>query len=221
STGGSAGGLIGSMTGGSVTGSYSGGHTDGNGRYSTTDCNVTGVTAGGLIGTSSATITKCYSTCSAKGTSAAGGLIGNSGGSTVSHCYATGLVDAPDGSAGALVGSGTVTDNGGNKYLWIINQDQEWHKKAAEQLKQSGGDEALLFAGFAGAVDVTASTDAYKDFFIGSDPARPYDAKLIASYKGEYPMLSIKGLDGSVESGDYVAAHYGDWPMPETLVINN
>ena len=217
-----AGGLIGSMSGGSVEKSYAGGHTDGSGRYSTTAYNVTGATAGGLIGTSSGTITNCYSTCSAKGTTAAGGLIGNSGG-TVSSSYATGLVDAPDGSAGALVGTGTAGGTG-NKYLWIINQDQTWMIPFIDQYKTDPTGAETGAAGMTGAADVTKSTADYNSFFEGDDPAQPYDAKLLASFEGKYPMLSIKDLVNSVNSvgtDDYVSTHYGDWPMPETLVINN
>ena len=75
-----------------------------------------------------------------------------------------------------------------------------------------------------GAADVTKSTADYNSFFEGDDPAQPYDAKLLASFEGKYPMLSIKDLVNSVNSvgtDDYVSTHYGDWPMPETLVINN
>ena len=218
STDGSAGGLIGTSSA-EVSNSYAGGHTDGSGRYSTTDYNVIGATAGGLIGTSSGKITNCYSTCSASGTTAAGGLIGTSSGSKVSTCYATGLVEAPAGSAGALVGSGAVTDNGGNRYLRIINQDQVWHKTAVKQFKQSGGNEALLLAGIASAVDVTKSTADYNSFFNGTGPAQPYDAKLLASYAGKYPMPCVKDMGASL-TNQYVSTHYGDWPMPETLVVN-
>ena len=218
-----AGGLIGSMSGGSVTNSYAGGHTT-NGKYQDTAgaalYNVTGATAGGLIGTSSATITNCYSTCSAKGTTAAGGLIGNSGGGTVSTCYATGLVDAPDGSAHALIGSGTATGSG-NGYLWIINQDQTWMDPFIEQYKTDPAGAETGAAGMTGTTDVTKSTDAYTDFLSGTSQARPYDIPLLkTSYGGMYPMPSIADMGVSL-TDQYVSAHYGDWPMPETLVINN
>ena len=229
-----AGGLIGSMSGGTVTGSYAGGHTT-NGKYQDTAgaplYNVTGATAGGLIGASSATITNCYATCSAKGTTAAGGLIGNSGGS-VSSCYATGLVDAPNGSGGALIGTGSAS-GGDNKYLWIINQDQAWQKAIMNDYTDPAvagpmiaGPQASPYA--AGDIkDVTVSTDAYRGFLIGSSQAVPYDVPLLkVTYGGKYPMLSIKDLGGAPDVSNYddlyyVSAHYGDWPMPETLVINN
>ena len=206
---GAAGGLIGSMTnGGSVTNSAAALVVSG------------GTDAGGLIGTSSATITNCYSTCSAKGTTAAGGLIGNSGGGTVSTCYATGLVDAPDGSAHALIGSGTATGSG-NGYLWIINQDQTWMDPFIEQYKTDPAGAETGAAGMTGTTDVTKSTNTYTNFLSGTSQARPYDIPLLkTSYGGMYPMPSIADMGVSL-TDQYVSAHYGDWPMPETLVINN
>ena len=210
-----AGGLIGSMSGtSSVTNSYAGGHTDGSGRYSTTAYNVTGATAGGLIGNMpSGSASNCYSTCSAKGTTAAGGLIGSAGGGEVSNCYATGLVDAPDGSAGALIGTGSVSGGGAgneNYYLWIINQDQTWQKNIVDH---STTPEADVPGGIT-ATDADKDTTTFVSFFNGTGAAQPYDAKLIASYEGKYPMHLVGA------SGTYAATHYGDWPMPETLVIN-
>lgn len=208
-----AGGLIGSMSGGNVKNSYAGGHTDGNGQYSKTAYNVTGATTGGLIGTSSASISNCYSTCSASGTTAAGGLIGSADGGEVSNCYATGLVDAPDGSAGALIGTGSVSGGGaGNEsyYLWIINQDQTWQKNIVDH---STTPEADVPGGIT-AADADKDTTTFVSFFNGTGAAQPYDAKLIASYGGKYPMHLVGA------SGTYAATHYGDWPMPETLVIN-
>ena len=205
-----AGGLIGSMSGGSVTNSYAGGHTDGNGQYSKTAYNVTGATAGGLIGTSSASISNCYSTCSASGTTAAGGLIGSASGA-VNNCYATGLVkSATAANVHALIGAGTATGSG-NSYLWIINQDQDWQK---DNVDSKPTDPVTAIAGMNGATDADKDTTTFVSFFNGTGAAQPYDAKLIASYGGKYPMHLVGA------SGTYAATHYGDWPMPETLVIN-
>lgn len=209
-----AGGLIGSMSGGSVKNSYAGGHTDGNGQYSKTAYNVTGATAGGLIGTSSASISNCYSTCSAEGNTAAGGLIGSASG-TVDNSYATGLVSDTAASAGALIGTGSVSGGGAgneNYYLWIINQDQTWQKDIVDSKPT---DPVTAIAGMNGATDADKDTTTFVSFFNGTGAAQPYDAKLIASYEGKYPMHLVGA------SGTYAATHYGDWPMPETLVINN
>ena len=212
-----AGGLIGSMSGGNVKNSYAGGHTD-QGTYNVRDAdgnlvyNVTGATAGGLIGTSSATITNCYSTCSAEGNTAAGGLIGSASG-TVDNSYATGLVSDTAASAGALIGTGSVSGGGAgneNYYLWIINQDQTWQKNIVDH---STTPEADVPGGIT-AADADKDTTTFVSFFNGTGAAQPYDAKLIASYEGKYPMHLVGA------SGTYAATHYGDWPMPETLVIN-
>ena len=74
-------------------------------------------------------------------------------------------------------------------------------------------------AGMTGAADVTKSTADYNSFFEGDDPAQPYDAKLLASYAGKYPMPCVKDMGASL-TNQYVSTHYGDWPMPETLVVN-
>ena len=230
--GGSAGGLIGAAPGVSVVNSYSGGHTyegwykdhseDGVTVRGTS--NVTGATVGGLIGTWSGSNTiqviNCYSTCSASGTTA-GGLIGSASAGKVSNCYATGLVSCSEhGTAGAFIGAGSPTDGGDNRYLWIINQDQQWHKDILEQNKENPDTGKELIPGPIAAEDVTANTAKYKEFLQGADPAKPYDEILKTSYEGKYPMLSIKELGGTVTTNDYISAHYGDWPMPETLVVN-
>ena len=209
---GDAGGLIGSAADGAViSDSYAGGHTDGNGAYSGQDYNVTGANAGGLIGSLSGTVSNCYSTCSASGSASAGGLIGSASGS-VSDSYATGLVNA-DNTAHALVGTGSVSGSG-NKYLWIINQDQPWMQPYLEQYKSSPDAAMADACGQIAATDVTWNTETLTGFFKGSEKAQPYDTKLLASYQGKYPMPTVG------QSGSYAASHYGDWPMPETLVIN-
>ena len=158
-------------------------------------------------------------TVNAGGTGSAGGLIGSASG-TVKSSYATGLVKSDTAaSAHALIGSGSV-EGTGNKYLWIINQDQDWQKDIVDH----SADPAAAIPGGIQATDVTKNTDAYRGFLSGESKAVPYDTKgtpnLSKTYGGKYPMLSIEDLGGSVGTNDYVSAHYGDWPMPEPLVIN-
>ena len=222
SSGGDAGGLIGTAEGSvSVSDSFSGGHTDraeyflhgDSGARTTPLYNVSGVNAGGLIGSLSGTVTNCYSTCSANGTGSAGGLIGSASG-TISDSYATGLVNGPDSTARAFVGTGTASGSD-NKYLWIINQDQPWQKTIADQYKGNLPGAEPLIGGPVAATDVTRDTRTFIGFFKGSDKAQPYDERLAQSYEGKYPMPTVG------KSGFIAAAHYGDWPMSETLVVNN
>lgn len=226
-----AGGLIGEAKNrATVTNSYAGGHTemdpDAPGQkpsvyLKTTEgparINVIGSAAGGLIGrvtgdsTTGVSADTCYTTCSVKG-SAAGGLIGEViNKAAVTDSYATGLVETDDdGNAHALIGIGSA-EGSGNSYLWIINQDQTWQKNIMENSPNPAAD----IPGGITAADADKNTTTFGGFFSGSAPAQPYNAKLIASYEGKYPMRPV-----STDAKKYVSAHYGDWPMPETLVIN-
>ena len=204
---GNAGGLIGSVSdSATVKNSYAGGHTH-DGKYEDhTDGtvvvhgkgNVTGATAGGLIGElSGGTVTDCYSTCSADGASFAGGLIGTNGGS-VKNCYATGLVckngAAPtetDVNFHALVGSGTADDT--NCYLGIINPGM-----APDSAQEPA------------AKNISKNLANYAEIYTNSGvTAYPYDDTLGTAY----PMKP-SGASG------FAAEHYGDWPRAETAVVN-
>jgi len=207
---GSAGGLIGSLSGGSVTYSYAGGHTL-NGAYTAdTTANaagrinvIGGSNAGGLIGLSSgATVGQTYATCSASG-SLAGGLIGSDTGSTVSGSYATGLVSGST-AAGTVAGSVDGTALSGTRYFSIV----------------SGGLAALGTGTYSGAAPTAldATAESYNAFVLAGGAmadAYPYDAKLLSSFGGKYDLPAVTD-DGSY----FVSAHYGDWPAPETLVVN-
>ena len=212
-TSGSAGGLLGSLTGGTaLTGCYAGGHTD-KGNYLTDETNVTGRTAGGLLGSGEgAVLTGCYSTCSVSGGTAAGGLVGSgTGGCTAADCYATGLV-AGSGARGAFAGSfdGTAQRC---RYFDVIN------RTAAAQGSTALG--AVAGGELPGVTALDESVETYRDF-LGSrrDPAAPYDPVLIAYYGGEYALRTVAQLGVTVKPGEWVSAHYGDWPAPETWVVN-
>ena len=211
SSGADAGGLVGSATNVTITNSYSGGHTQ-NGMYLDIDTadqrgryNVQASgNAGGLIGAMSGTtsVTNCYSTCSAKG-DASGGLIGSVSGGSVTTCYATGLVGG-NGTKGAFIGSGTPDKLTDNAYYSIINGE----------LSPVGGS----------AVTVTAldqDLKTYNDFVTITNHAQPYDRKLKDYYGGKYALKTISQLaDAGTDAPAWVSAHYGDWPAPETLVVN-
>ena len=107
----------------------------------------------------------------------------------------------------------TIFNSNNNSYLWIINQDQEWQK---DIMNNPNANPTTDIPGGITAADADKNTTTFVSFFSGSAPAQPYNAKLIASYDGKYPMLPV-----STNTTDYVFTHYGDWPMPETLVINN
>ena len=245
-TSGTAGGLVGKALAGAGTsgstvidGCYSGGHTE-NGSYeewiktASHSYDVTGTTAGGLIGDADgAQIKNSYSTCSVSGTTA-GGFVGSASGS-IENCYAAGLIKTDDASAsnanktkGAFAGSftGTVNDC---LYYSIINEVKktEGSKDVFDHYLGAVGDEDNS--------DITAIDEdiASYDSFVGEDSSRstakPYDKSLIRYYTGKYYLRSIEKLSPAstvlpdeYEDWDdlFIDTHYGDWPAPEIFVIN-
>jgi hypothetical protein len=210
STAGDVGGLVGKAENVEISNSYSGGHTQ-NGMYlDSTEAvrghyNVQGTTAGGLIGTASGTnVTNCYSTCSAKG-DVSGGLIGSASGGSVTTCYATGLVGG-NGTKGAFIGSGTPDTLTDNAYYSIIN---------GEVPAIVSDPESTAVAAFDG------NLDSYNKFLTMLNPAQPYDDALRTYYGGQYALKTISQLAAAgTDAPAWVSAHYGDWPAPETLVVN-
>lgn len=211
-----AGGLLGNAKGATVTACYSGGHTA-NGTY-TGEANVTGATAGGLIGSADdATVTACYSTCSAHGTATTGGLLG-SGSGTVSNCYAAGPVSG--GNAGAFAGdfSGSATQC---QYYEIINpvpaDPDEGYSAGYSYLAPLAGNKKSP-----NITPLDADTDTFAAFTVKSNKAFPFDKAL---EQREFRLKTVFDLlpDGSEikeKNGDFIKTHYGDWPIPETLVIS-
>ncbi len=246
STGGNAGGLIGmvsaSMT---VTGCYSGGHTivtdSGAVEYHKTNFNVTsdataGV-AGGLIGASTGmTVEKSYSTCSVKGVTA-GGLIGNPAGGSATACYATGRIYVPTDergnpvkkNVGAFAGSTTLSANG-CYYYEIINELEDNTNGGFIYLSNLANDTSIAQIK---ALDISA--EEY-NIFVGTSTtwkgATTYNISLSTYYGGKYNLKTVEQLgallqaevkdgDGNVTTpADFVATHYGDWPVPEIFVVN-
>lgn len=228
-----AGGLIGKITangtdGGSVDHSYAGGHTR-DAAYEANKINVSATdNAGGLVGSAGgATIENSYSTCSATG-KVVGGLVGEASGK-IDNCYATGLVRCTTGEDGAKVDgalegafAGSYTGSSATGlYYEIINERLD--DTANPYLLPVGN----ITAAVTGVSALDADTTAYNTF-VGApanwQPAEAYDkAKLDELFgEGKYPLKTVdqlKTIEGGT-TGLFVATHYGDWPAPETLVVN-
>ena len=240
STNGSAGGLIGTAKDISVEASYSGGHCI-NGKdadnkdappvfYDPDSFNVTAAgAAGGLIGTASATeIQFCYSTCSASGATA-GGFVGTADAdSSVKNSYCTGLVGGS--TIGAFTGSESI-DATNCRYYEIINEIEDAETGGIKCLSALGSDKNDM--------ENIKPLDALPDGWMLSDPeewqsAYPYDTLLTKLYQGQYNLKTVEQLGATIQHevrdesneniitkpADFVIAHYGDWPAPETFVLN-
>ena len=257
---GAAGGLIGSASGGSVTACYSAGHTE-DGSYEKwidkTDetgktkngYDVTGATAGGLIGISTADISDSYSTCSVSGTgtstsSTVGGFVGNASGGSIDNCYAVGLVETdPVGQGsrasnrGAFAGTASGTASFSDcLYYGIINE--------VKRTEGQGGTATTVFDHYLGAVgdaadavdgitEIDLNAESYDTFVDASDDwtkAEPNDDALKTYYQGKYNLKGISRLavpagtstGGTTDPKEpIVYTHYGDWPAPEIFIINS
>ena len=213
STTSTAGGLVGTASGGRITGCYAGGHTT-NGVYNNQNFNVTGATAGGLVGSSSATITNSYSTCSVSGSGTAGGFVGNMTDGLVENCYCTGFVGGT-GTTYAFSGGGTA-DN--CYYYSIVNEYYRDKTGNTNRTPMSTG----VGSGTVTAIDGSVQT---LNDFVGSthDAAEPYDDYLETYYDG-YFLKSLCQLDdeltGVPSVGNLLATHYGDWPSPEMILVD-
>ena len=236
-----AGGLVGRASGTSIVGCYSGGHTK-EGKYSNEaeDLNVRSQdgTSGGLIGEASGvTVSASYSTCSVSG-GTAGGFVGSADGA-FSDCYAVGLVEQREnGTAGAFAGSFTGSAEG-CRYLESINWKNEREgeddgqsgsgssrpqtKQKVKYLQAVGTEENEEEGGSIAPAD--ADTTSFSEFFRGPEEwaaAFPYDTTLIRQYRGRYPLKCVTQLEGGPDPGQnyFVSIHYGDWPSPEVMLVN-
>lgn len=250
SSDGNAGGLVGSADGGTIQYSYSSGHTtagvyDKNGTY---DVTSSGKDAGGLVGTSAATIKCCYTTCSVSGVTA-GGFAGSITDGSVSKTYATGLVKGT-GDTGAYVGNSSKPLNNANYFYQVMNNvtNEDETTTAMPAVGTGISDSSQLPQPF----DVMDSTETnrfatfetvYSGGSADSALAVPYDSDLAKLYvvyedgkgKTHYAFKSIKewadstwslpeestlGNDKIKPFTAHLTRHYGDWPAPETLVVN-
>lgn len=212
-----AGGLIGKCVVNTtvVEWCYSGGHTQG-GDYSDKDedINVTGATAGGLVGAfEGATIANSYSTCSVSGTTA-GGFVGTASIGQIANCYATGLVKGT--KIGAFSGGAVVAT--GCSYYSIVNYKDgggEDYDDYGYLRPEAGRDESDIAA-------FDANVTAYSAF-VGETrgDADPYDSMLSRYYQNKYALKTVDQLGAGVKDGDFVKTHHGDWPSKMTFFVNN
>jgi hypothetical protein len=247
-TSGNAGGLIGNASG-TISGCYSGGLVEDvdaaegkvTVRYSEEDFNVTGATAGGLVGSANnTTISNSYSTCSVSGTTV-GGFAGSAGGS-ISNCYSTGLVNST-GTAFAFLGSGSASLSG-NYYYSFINMVEDIGEEGSGSNAGAGGNGKdpvmvpmspmdgyeLGVTDMSGIRPLDLNTDAYNTFtgaYANWKDAIPYNSTLVKFYGGKYPLKTIGELVSTLPADDgygeplFVSIHYGDWPSPEVFFINS
>ena len=210
---------------------------------------MTGATAGGLIGISTAAVSNSYSTCSVSGpststASAVGGFVGNASGGSIDNCYAVGLVatkpvttsedHSVNSSAGAFAGTMSITPTN-CKYYGIINEVERTETKA-------GTPNTTVFDHYLGAVgdaakdgitEIDLSAQSY-DTFVGAPgswtKAESNDDALKTYYQGKYNLRGISrlaGTSGTPTGGTtdpkepIVYTHYGDWPAPEIFIINS
>ena len=207
-------------------------------------------TAGGLVGSSSGNVSieNCYATTSVWAGLVAGGFVGSASGTAITNCYATGLVTGAEGAAqGAFAGSATGAqflmdddDEATNRFFEIIN----------EGMPAVGGAETLPEGISALDKSVATYNEFFKSGDDAADAEPYDTPWLVDHYGGKYPYPSILNLVGSSnddsdesvddepeaseegeapESDDdsqvaledyFVATHYGDWPSPETFVVN-
>ena len=232
-----AGGLIGTTSGGNVSACYSGGHTiydsaTGAVKYSDSAFNVTGTTtAGGLIGDAgNTTIENCYSTCSVSGATA-GGLVGSSTG-TIARSYCTGLVKGVT-TQGAFAGS-LVKAPTDCAYFEIINESKDDSTGSFTYMNAVGKPASGI------AITPFDATAQSYNLFVGApsdwEKSSPYNKKLIDYYHDEdkiarFTLHTVRKLGATVQTepqvtggittpADFVAVHYGDWPVPEIFVLN-
>lgn len=227
SSGNAAGGLVGTVKDNvTISNSYAGGHTKaGTGMYDPDPdkSNVKGTGSstdvGGLVGNvkGQAAIQYCYATTSVSSEGTAGGLVGSASDATIKNCYATGLV-AEGAQKGAFIGEADSSTLDTNTYYEIINYDTE---NEVYMVPVGGGisvTEEQITA-------LDKDIDAYEAFYTDAresgvnDVAVPYDSRLTELYNKTYPLRTIAMLNKDAD-GMWATSHYGDWPAPETLIIN-
>lgn len=213
------------------------------GRYLAPDV-TSDATAGGLVGSAEGTsITNCYSTCSVQGDTA-GGLAGDlSGSGSVESCYVTGRITAStDDKGGAFAGKTSGVSFGNDNYYYEIINIPASDAETNEPMGPFGsGEPTNPPIPFDVMVSGTNPFATFNKVYTGGDKdsgkAIPYDKVLASRYlwtddedgttTSRYPLKTIQQLDSeavpSTSDGsftDHLTRHYGDWPMPETLIIN-
>ena len=110
---------------------------------------------------------------------------------------------------GGFVGKGSGTNSfTGCGYFSIVSQTLGDDGKFTEKS-----------AGVSGVTVMDADADTYETWFSYQSSAVNYDDAL-NSYKPHYALKTIQELAGQT-GADWLKRHYGDWPMPEIIVVNN
>ena len=230
SSGNAAGGLVGTVEDNvTISNSYAGGHTKaGTGMYDSDSdkSNVKGTGSstdvGGLVGNvkGQAAIQYCYATTSVSSEGTAGGLVGSASDATIKNCYATGLV-AEGAQKGAFIGEADSSTLDTNTYYEIINYDTETE---VYMVPVGGGisvteEQITALDKDIDAYEAFYAADSRKKDEVNVDIAVPYDSRLTELYNKVYPLRTIAMLNKDAD-GMWATSHYGDWPAPETLIIN-
>lgn len=195
----------------SISDSYAGGHViddeERGVKYDETQYNVDAKkSAGGLIGSGAGNlrVENCYATASVKGETA-GGLIGSVAGGEISNCYVTGLIAGSGSGKGAFVGEPGAASFTNDRYLSIIN----------DELPAVGDGRESAIAAFDDTVE------RYAVYAPCTGGAEPYNDTLRRYYNGKYMFMTISQLHSQGENAPgWMETHYGDWPSPETIVVN-
>lgn len=213
---GCAGGLIGAASGTSVTNCYS-------------TCSACGVTAGGLVGSaeSESEITRCYATGLVAGSTAQGAFAGSlDDDAEVEDDLYYSIVNDGMASVGGL-----EEDEEGPESIAALDADtlsyidfiETANPTALEWLPKK---EASLDAAYADAKGVMHATN-YDPTLAKYYPSNGenktlavYILRTVAQLDGDLKVNAEPTTDDDALPADFVATHYGDWPAPETFVIN-
>lgn len=181
-------------------------------------------------------------------TGVAGGLVGSAGGGSFTGCYATGLVygaatEDADGNVttattGAFAGSlGTGATAKDCHYYEIINEqlDNTEYPYLTALGKNGTNDnitpfdlDAATYDAFVGAPTAWNAAEPYDVTVTTPTPRTGLDTYYQVGGESKYPLMGADQLGADTKAAApadtletrFVATHYGDWPAPETFVIN-
>ena len=208
---GTAGGLIGEASGVTVSASYS-------------TCSVSGGTAGGFTGSADGSFSDCYAVglVEQREDSTAGAFAGSFTGSAEGCRYLESINwknerEGEDGGAEnpGSSGAGAGQSGSGNSRPRTKQKVKYLQAVGTEENEEEGDSIA----------PADADTASFSEFFRGPEEwaaAFPYDTTLIRLYRGRYCLKSVTQLEGGPDPGQnyFVSVHYGDWPSPEIMLVN-
>jgi hypothetical protein len=146
----------------------------------------------------------------------------------VTNSYCTGLVTG-SGTKGAVVGNAGNTNFNETYYYGIINEAPAADGKGYETMKPVGNNPN---ANVSGITEMDKDQETFERFVsMTADPTKPFDDAdpYDDSLGDKYPFNTVNQLGTSlapaerltINEKDFVSVHIGDWPSPETRVINN